>query len=81
MFLMEVQVHFNIDHCVNDFLGKFPLVASVVASRFLLDSHPFLLEAMEANSLGSLPFQAHLRLFQELFPLATTTCYPHLGSL
>jgi hypothetical protein len=63
------------------FLGSWPLVALVITYRFLLDSHPFLLEALHANNLGSLPFQVHLRLSRELLPLATTTCLPLFGQL
>ncbi len=40
----------------------------------MLDLHSFLLEVIRANNLGSFPFQALLRLFQELFPLVVATC-------
>jgi hypothetical protein len=38
------------------YLGSWVLVAPIIAFRFLLDSCPFPLEVIGANSLGSLPF-------------------------
>ncbi len=38
------------------YLGKWVLVAFVIASRFLLDICLFLLEVISANYLGPLPF-------------------------
>jgi len=40
----------------------------------LLDSCPFLLEAIGASSSSSFLSQVHLKLFREFFPLITTTC-------
>ncbi len=42
--------------------------------KFLLVSYMFLIEVIGANNLGFLPFNVHLKLFQELFFAAITTC-------
>jgi hypothetical protein len=63
------------------YLMSWALVTSIIASRFLLDFHPFLLKAIGANSLGSLPFQAHLRLTQRLLRLGVVTCVPPFEQL
>jgi hypothetical protein len=44
------------------YLMSWALVSFVIASRFLLNFHSFLLEAIKASNLGSLFFQTHLRL-------------------
>jgi hypothetical protein len=59
------------------YLGGWMLVALIIISRFTLDSHPFLLVAIKASSLNSLPFQVHWKLFQELLPSFVAT-YLHL---
>jgi hypothetical protein len=61
-------------------LGSWALVALVIAYRFLLDSHPFLLEVIGVSSLGLVPFKVHLKLFQEFFPLIAT-CLPSFEQL
>jgi hypothetical protein len=38
------------------FLGSWALVVLVITFKFLLDSCPFVLEAIGASSLGSFPF-------------------------
>jgi hypothetical protein len=43
------------------YLKSWALVTFVIASRFLLDFHLFLLKAIVVNSSGSFLFQAHLR--------------------
>jgi hypothetical protein len=63
------------------FLGSWALVVLVITFRFLLDSYPFLLEAIGASNLGSFPFHVHLRLFEEFLPLIATTHLPYLNSL
>jgi hypothetical protein len=50
------------------YLRSWALVIIVIVSRFLLDSCPFLLEAIGVNGLGPFLFQAHIRLMQELLP-------------
>lgn len=63
------------------YLKSWALVTSVIASRFLLDFHLFLLKAIGANSLGSLPFQAHLRSTRRLFHSGVVTCVPPFEQL
>jgi len=58
------------------YLGSWALEFFVIICRLMLDLHSFLLEVIGANNLGSFPFQALLRLFQELFPLVVATCLP-----
>jgi hypothetical protein len=43
--------------------------------RFLLDLRPFLLKVTGASSLGLVPFQVHLKLFQELPPLSCNNMF------
>lgn len=56
------------------YLGGWVLVVLIIISRFLLDSRPFLLVAIGASSLNSLPFQAHLKLSKELLPSVVAAC-------
>jgi hypothetical protein len=58
------------------YLGSWAFVALVNAFTFLLDSCPFLLEAIGVNNLSLLPFQAHLKLSKNKILLVTTTCLP-----
>ncbi len=58
------------------YLGSWTLVVLVIASRFLLDLRPFLLEAIGVSSSGSFPFQLHLKLFRKSFSLTIATCLP-----
>ncbi len=60
------------------YLGSWALITLVIASKFLLDSHSFLLEAIGVSNLWPFPFQAHLKLTQEL---GATTCVPSLKQL
>jgi hypothetical protein len=50
------------------YLGNWALVVCVIISRFLL-------EMIGPSSLGPLPFQAHLKLTQEFFPLRLQHVY------
>jgi hypothetical protein len=61
--------------------GVRALVTLVITSRFLLDSHPFLLEAIAASSSSSLPFQMHMRLSWKFFPSIAITYLSPLGQL
>jgi hypothetical protein len=49
------------------YLRNWVLVALVIAFRFFLDFHSFLLEVIKMNSSSLLYFQTHLRLVQEFF--------------
>jgi hypothetical protein len=53
------------------YLGSWTLVVFVINSKDLLDSRPFLLEAIGASNSSSLPFQPHLKLFRKF--ISTTT--------
>jgi hypothetical protein len=44
------------------YLGNWALVAHVIVFRLLLDSHPFLLEVIGANSLGFTPLPGALEV-------------------
>jgi hypothetical protein len=57
-------------------LGSWGLVAPIITSNFFHNDHPFLLGAIRANNLNSLPFQAHLKWVHDLLPLATQTSIP-----
>jgi len=63
------------------FLGSWALVTLVITSRFLLDLHPFLLEAIGVSSSSSLPFQMHMRLSWKYFPPIAITCLSMLEQL
>ncbi len=43
------------------YLGSWALVAPIIASRFLFDFRPFLLEVIGASNSGPFSFQAHLK--------------------
>jgi hypothetical protein len=59
------------------YLGSWTSIVLVIAFRFLLDSHPFLLlEAIGVSNSGLLPFQPHLKLFRKFLSLTTATCLP-----
>jgi hypothetical protein len=63
VYLDFVEVITPITH-----LGIRGLVTPIIATRFLLDGHPFLLGVIRANILGPLPFQVHLRWAHDLLP-------------
>ncbi len=56
------------------YLGNLALVAPIIIIRFLLNNHPFLLEAIGAT-IWSTPLQAHLRL-ERLLPPNVMFCIP-----
>jgi len=56
------------------YLWHWALVAPVIASRFFVG-------AIGASNSRPLPFQAHLKLAQELSPPGVTTCVPHFEQL
>lgn len=58
------------------YLGNWALVEHVIVFRLLLNSHPFLLEAIGASNSGSFPFHVYLRSFHEFFPLVASTYLP-----
>jgi hypothetical protein len=55
-------------------LGDWGFVALIIASKYLFDYHPFLLEAIVANGLGSLPLQTHLKLACNFFLHVIQAC-------
>jgi hypothetical protein len=59
------------------YLMSWALVIPINTFRFLMDSCTFLLEAIRASSLGSLPFKMQLMLFQKLFAPVVITYLPH----
>lgn len=46
---------------------------------FFVDFRSFLLEGIRVSSLGSLSFQAHLRLVWELLPTVVVSCFDRLA--
>jgi hypothetical protein len=60
------------------YLKSWALVALVTISRFLLNSHMFLLEVKGVNNSSPLPFYTHLKLTHGLLPLRASTCVPPL---
>lgn len=58
------------------YLGSDIPIVPNIASRSFLDLRLFVFEAIRANNLGSLSFQAHLRLVHELLFLVVTACIP-----
>jgi hypothetical protein len=51
------------------YLMNWGLVVPIIASRFLQDDHPFLLEAIRASNSSPFSFQVHLRWACDLLPL------------
>lgn len=58
------------------YLRSWALVAIVIATKFLYDHQPFLLEAIGVSNYGLFPIQAHLKSAWELFFLDVVTCVP-----
>jgi hypothetical protein len=58
------------------YLGSYVLIVPNIASRSFLDLHLFVFETIKPNNIGSLSFQAHLKLVYELFFLVVVVCIP-----
>ncbi len=56
------QLHFHRAHCIVAYLGSWALIAPIIAAKFLLNYHTFLLEMIGANDFGPFLFQIHLKL-------------------
>ncbi len=56
------------------YLKSWVLIAPTIASRFLLNFCPFLLEVIRTNNTRSLFFQAHFKLTCKFFPLMAAWC-------
>jgi hypothetical protein len=56
------------------YLKNWALVALVIAFKFMLDFHMFLLKAIRTSNLISFSFQTHLRLVWEFTPLVVVVC-------
>jgi hypothetical protein len=63
------------------YLRSWAFVTLVNVFTFLLDSLPFLLEAIGENNLGLLAFHAHLKLFKKKLKIVMTTCLPSFKQL
>jgi len=59
------------------YLGSLALVASIIIVRFMVDQHPFLLEALAQVDNNIFPFQQHFKVACDLLlPLAHTCLLP-----
>ncbi len=56
------------------YLRSYVLIVPNTTSRSFLDLCLFVFEAIKTNNLGSLSFQAHLKLVHELLFLMVATC-------
>jgi len=56
------------------YLGNLALIASIIITRFMVDQHPFLLEALTQVDNNIFPFQQHLKVTCNLLPSPTRTC-------
>jgi hypothetical protein len=58
------------------YFGTKLFIAHVIGSKFLVDFHLFILEAIRTNNLGLFSFQADLKLTQKIFPTMVALCVP-----
>jgi hypothetical protein len=58
------------------YLGNLTLLTLILTARFMVDQHPFLLEALTRVDSNILFFQIHLKVVFDLLSLSTCTCLP-----
>ncbi len=63
------------------YLGSWALVALIIIARFMVDQHPFLLEALARINNNTFPFQQHLKATCDLLPPPTYACFPPFEQL
>jgi len=56
------------------YLGSWAFIEPTITTRFLFYHYLFLLEVISVHSFGPPPFQVHLKLAWELFPLDVMAC-------
>jgi hypothetical protein len=57
------------------YLGSWALVTLVIAIKFMVDQHPFLLEALAWVDNNTFPFQQHFKVACDLLPPPTHACF------
>jgi hypothetical protein len=68
--------HFHILIALTPYLGSWALVAPIIAIKFLLNHHPFLLEAIDANDFSPFPYQNPFEVGTRVLPLGRSgMCY------
>ncbi len=72
-FLWGYWLQFHKVHYINNLLGNWAFVKLIIASKFWSDHHPFLLEAIGANSFGLFPLY-DLRLAHQDSPRCGGLC-------
>jgi hypothetical protein len=58
------------------YLRSWAFVILVIAARFIVDHHPFLLKALAQVDNNTFPFQQHLRTTCDLLPPLACVCVP-----
>jgi hypothetical protein len=57
-----------------NYLKNWALLTSVIAVRYMVDQHPFLLEALTQFDNNTFPFQQHLRVVCDILPPLAHAC-------
>ncbi len=57
------------------YFKSWALVASIIAIKFMVDQHHFLLEVLTQVNNNSFPFQQHLKVTCDLLPPPTCACF------
>jgi hypothetical protein len=73
---MEGSISFPQNSLSMAYLGSWALVAPIITTRFLLDSHPLLLKVIGARISNIFPIQAHLKSTCKLLPLDVVIYVP-----
>jgi hypothetical protein len=63
------------------YLGSWVLVVLVITIRFMVDQHPFLLEALTWINNNTFPFQQHLKATCDVQPSPACACLPPFEQL
>jgi hypothetical protein len=58
------------------YLGSWALVTLVIATKFMVDQHPFFLETLARVYNNTFPFQQHLNVACDLLPPPVHACLP-----
>ncbi len=63
------------------YLGNWVFIALVIIVRFMVDQHPFLVEALTQINKNTFPFQQHFKAACDLLPPPTHACFPPFQQL
>jgi len=63
------------------YLGSWAFIASIIATRFMVDQCPFLFEMLAQIDNNTFPFQQHLKAASDFLSPPARTCLPPFEQL